>query len=473
MPRGNTGLNETTIQAVRPRSERLAAALAWLANISFILYLVLLLGANSQAASGGPLAWWPLWQLPASDGGWAGVGVVSLLPLLSAVSWLAARGLTGQMKTLAWRPNRVTWPLLCLAALAALSLARQCAHGCSVGNGLRLALLLGHLAWVYLYSLNERPPLFSIIVAAIALQSTIALGQFVAQRDLGLRFLGEPALDPAVAGISVVMRAGERWLRAYGLTAHPNVLAGSLVPLLLALPARGRPPSALLRGIVPFVFGLGGSALLATLSRWALVCFALGLAINGLPSLAAALRPRRPASASPAISRGTWLALLLSSGLFLAVYGDAALGRAVNLETHVESRSLWERERDINIALRLVAENPLSGVGLGQYLPAARQIDAWAEAVHNVPLWLAAELGVGGALIWFWLLLAPVARRGAFSRFAPLTGLWLGFWLLGLFQPAPHPLNDLRSVLLIGLVAALMTLSIQRAAGHDLPNALP
>lgn len=454
MPRDGTGLSETRAAAAPAGSMRLAGALARLARMTFALYLVLLLGANSQAASGGPLAWWPFWPLPASDGEWAAVGVVSLIPLLSATAWLAARGLAGQIRTLDWRPNRVIWPLLCLAALATLSLARQCAGGCPVGDGLRLALLLGHLTWVYLYIVNERPPLFSILIAAIALQSTVALGQFVAQRDLGLRFLGEPPLDPAVAGISVVMRDGERWLRAYGLTAHPNVLAGSLVSLLLALPALGRQPTALRRAIVPFAFALGGAALLATLSRSALACFALGLAVNAWPSLRAALR-RQPAAAA-AISRATWLALLLSGGLFLTIYGDAALGRAMALETPVESRSLWERDRDVRLALRLVAENPVSGVGLGQYLPAARRYDAWAETVHNVPLWLAAELGVAGALIWLWLVLIPVARRGAFGRFAPLTGLWLGFWLLGLLQPAPQPYYELRSALLAGLIAGLV-----------------
>jgi len=58
------------------------------------------------------------------------------------------------------------------------------------------------------------------------------------------------------------------------------------------------------------------------------------------------------------------------------------VGRTAELETPVESRSLWERQRDTGIALRLVAEQPLTGVGLGQYLPAARRYDAWAEVAR-------------------------------------------------------------------------------------------
>lgn len=443
---------------------RLAGVLARLAQITFSLYLVLLLGANSQASSGGPLAWWPLWQLPTSGGDWAGVGVVSLLPPLSAAAWLAARALSGRLRGLVWQPNRVVWPLLALVGLGALNLLWQCGGGCPVGSGLRVALVVAHLAWVYFYTVNERPPLFAIVAAAILLQATVALGQFFVQRDLGLRFLGEPPLDPATPGISVVMRGGERWLRAYGLTAHPNVLAGSLVPLLLMLPVLGRQPTGCRRAIILILTVIGFAALFATMARWAAVCFALGLVINALPSLAPNGQPRPRA----AITRGTWLALALTGALLLAVYGDIVVGRAVELETPVESRSLWERERDGKIAWRLVAEQPLTGVGLGQYLPAARRYDAWAEVAHNVPLWLAAELGVAGALVWLWLLLAPILRRGALGGFAPLTALWLGFWLLGLLQPTPHPLLDLRSALLAGLVAARVARSLSPRA--NLPD---
>ena len=462
MPGGDTGL-KTTKASLAARS-RPAGVLARLAQITFSLYLVLLLGANSQATSGGPLAWWPLWQLPTSGGDWAGVGVVSLLPPLSAAAWLAARARSGRRRALVWLPNRAVWPLLALVGLGVLSLAWQCGGGCPVGSGLRLALVVSHLAWVYLYTVNERPPLFPIVAAAVLLQATVALGQFIAQRDLGLRFLGELPLDPATPGISVVMRGSARWLRAYGLTAHPNVLAGSLAPLLLMLPVLGRPPTGRQKAIALLVTVVGFAALFATLARWAAVCFALGLAINALPALARGGTARHRA----APGRATWLALALTGALLLAVYGDVIVGRTAELETPVESRSLWERQRDTGIALRLVAEQPLTGVGLGQYLPAARRYDAWAEVVHNVPLWLAAELGVAGALVWLWLLLAPVARRGALGRFAPLTALWLGFWLLGLLQPAPHPLLDLRSALLAGLVAALVARS--RPTRADLPD---
>jgi hypothetical protein len=328
---------------------------------------------------------------------------------------------------------------------------------CDPAAAVRLALLLAHLAWVYLYVVNERPPLLIIVAAVILLQSTVALGQFITQRDLGLARLGEPALDPQLAGVSVVMRGSDRWLRAHGLTNHPNILAGTLVPILLMLPvpARGRPPKP--RWVLPLLMALGCAALFATLARWAAVCFALGLGLNLAPWLVAGVRRRRWVVAPFGLSLA--LAAGLAVGLMAVVYGDAVVGRAVALETPVESRSLWERERDTEIAARLLANRPLTGVGLGRYLSHARAIDRWAMTVHNVPLLMGAELGLPGVLLWLVLLVAPVARRGALGRYAPQTALWLGFWLLGLLYPAPQPLLELRSALLVGLLAGLVAVS--------------
>ena len=457
MPGDDTGLSQPPAPPA-PRGTRDASPARWLARLAqatFALYLILLLGANGVAASRGPLAWLPLVRLPAADNAWVLIGVVGLLPLLSVAAWLSERAARGRLRALRWGPRRVVWPLLALAGLGALSLAGQCAGGeCDPTAAARLALLLAHLAWVYVYVVNERPPLLPIVAAVILLQSTVALGQFIAQRELGLALLGEPALDPQLAGVSVVMRGAERWLRAYGLTNHPNVLAGTLVPLLLLLPVLAHDRSLKQRRVLPLLLALGCAALFATLARWAAVCFALGLGLNLVPWLATGLRHRRWTITPFGLSMA--LAVVLAVGLMAVIYGDAVVGRAVALETPVESRSLWERERDTEIAARLLADRPLTGVGLGRYLSHARAVDRWAETVHNIPLLMGAELGLPGVLLWLVLLVAPVARRDALGRHAPLTALWVGFWLLGLLYPAPHPLLELRSVLLTGLTLGLI-----------------
>jgi hypothetical protein len=298
----------------------------------------------------------------------------------------------------------------------------------------------------------------------------------VGQRELGLGFLGELPLDPAVKGVSVVMRGPERWLRGYGLTNHPNTAAGTLVTALLILPLCARRPDDRRRVAAGLVFAFGFAGLLTTLARWAAVCLALGLTIQALPWLRAAAGrrpPRRVAVGRPprhVFATAGVVALLAL--LFLGIYGDAVLGRAVAVDTPVENRSLWERERDTQIAWRLLAAEPWMGVGFGRYVDAARIYDAWADVVHNVPLLWGAELGVAGLLLWGWLVAAPLARRGAFSRYAPYTALWLSFWLLGLLYPAPHPLFELRSALLAGLVAGLVARSAEPADEFAPPSPL-
>lgn len=427
-----------------------------LSFLAFSLYLALLLGTNSLARSGGPVSWFPLWRLPAANNEWQAVGIVGLLPIISITAWVAGRIATRSLGQLSFGWNRVTWPLAGLSAVGLVNSLSCAGAGCNPVAFARLLILLLHLAWIYLYIVNEKPPLFPLVAAVILLQSTVAFGQFALQHDLGLSFLGEARLDPAISGISVVMRGPVRWLRSYGLTAHPNILAGTLVPLLLALPLLYRQASLTQRRLSIILFGAGFVALLTTLSRWGAGCLLLGLIINAIPWARKRLAGRRVAR--PPLVIAVMPALVILAILFVAIYGDAVSGRAVALDSPVESRSLWERNRDISISVQLIRENPLAGVGLGNYVSAAQSFDEWAQIVHNVPLLLGAELGPAGIIAWLWLVVSPILRKGAFTRYAPKTGLWISFWLLGLLYPGPHPLYELRSALLAGLVAGMVAL---------------
>lgn len=440
-----------------------------LAFYCFAIYVILLLGTNSVAEMGGVLTWWPLWRLPAAGNEPVIIGALSLLPPLSAIAWLAARVSDRSWRSLGWGWGRVAWPLAALALVGLLATVRFCRPGsCAPVATFRLLLLLIHLFWIYLYVVNERVDLLPIIAAVIVMQSLVAVGQFVWQRDLGLQFLGESRLDPQVSGISVVMRGTARWLRGYGFATHPNTLAGTVVPLMLALFVIDRNPSPPRRWLAAAVLAIGFTGLLTSLSRWAAICLALGLGLNLWPWLGQRLRARR---VRPPLGWGAWAALAILTLLFLALYGDAVFGRVAHLDTPVEARSIQERSRDTAISLRLIADQPLLGTGLGHYLAAAREYDEWAELVHVVPLRLAAEMGLAALFVWLWLVIAPVLRPGALTQFAPETGLWLAFWSLGLLDLAPNPLVELRSALLVGLVAALVARSGGRAEREPRPMA--
>ena len=68
----------------------------------------------------------------------------------------------------------------------------------------------------------------SIFVGGL-FQSVIAIAQFLHQSDAGLRILGEEVLGLDLAGVAVfINNTGQKIMRAYGTTPHPNILAAYL-----------------------------------------------------------------------------------------------------------------------------------------------------------------------------------------------------------------------------------------------------
>ncbi len=68
-----------------------------------------------------------------------------------------------------------------------------------------------------------------VLISGGLFQSVIAVWQFLGQSDVGLRILGESLLSRDMTGIaSFFNQHGEKVIRAYGTTPHPNVLAAYL-----------------------------------------------------------------------------------------------------------------------------------------------------------------------------------------------------------------------------------------------------
>ena len=76
--------------------------------------------------------------------------------------------------------------------------------------------------------------LYALILGGV-FQAFIAIGQFLKQGDLGLRWLGESVLGPHMTGIaSFYTSVGDKVIRAYGTTPHPNILAAYLFLAIVA-----------------------------------------------------------------------------------------------------------------------------------------------------------------------------------------------------------------------------------------------
>jgi hypothetical protein len=296
-----------------------------------------------------------------------------------------------------------------LAVLAALSALTAEEAGLAVMMAGRLLILF----LLYLAVVRFRPDrrwTAAGLGVMVVIQSVVGLGQFVLQRDWGWQWLGEVALAAAPGGGSIINVGGQSWLRAYGLTPHPNILGGILVGALLILfvcflEANGRQ-----KVIWLMVLGVGTAALLVTYSRAAW----LGGLIGGVVLLAALLKP-----ADLRRRYGRQLAWVMIGGLMVvAVFGisqrDLLLSRLLGVENEsTELRSINERVVLNELSLEIIGQRPLLGVGASHFslavVPPVNQMTAVeAQPVHNVPLLTAAELGVGGGVVWLWLMMAPL-----------------------------------------------------------------
>ncbi|HFQ94708.1 MAG TPA: O-antigen ligase domain-containing protein [Anaerolineae bacterium] len=418
-----------------------AACVSAAACAAFWLFLTLLLLSHASAANPGPFGWRPN-PVIVTKTGWR-IGLLAWLPLLILGGWAYSRTAAPPAQRRAWEWGRrpLTLPLLGLTLLALAHIL--------TGAPLTLAVPLGLFWLVYLFLLNNNRTGWKWVLAIVLVgQSIVAIGQFAGQRPLNLTWLGEAAMDLQTPGTSVVLHNGVNWLRAYGLNSHPNQLGLLLAALLLMLwPFRRAPGRD--RALIWLALGVGLAGLAVSWSRAAWLGLLAGAVVY-------ALAWRRSSRQWPRFSTRHILLLLPLTAvllIFLYTYSDIAANRLFLLDSQLEGWSLYERKRDAAIALQIITQNPVSGAGLGQYQAVAAQSDPAAQIVHNVPLLIAAELGLSGLALWLIFLAAPLLRPGTFSRFAPQTAVWLALIVISLAQPEPH-LFLIKGAALWGLAAA-------------------
>jgi O-antigen ligase len=290
-------------------------------------------------------------------------------------------------------------------------------------HSVRLVLLAG----LYLALLN-RPTEWGWIVAPAgiqaAIQGSVAIAQSLGQGSLGLASLGEYMLDPQWRGVSVVLAEGERVLRAYGLSDHPNILGGSLALTSLILLAASVWAKGNARPWLMAASCLSLIGLLLTFSRAAVLALVLGfgLLMVGVESLMGRRGLVRLASLSGAA------ALTLTP--FVLHYASALstrTGAGGSFEANpLEARALAERATLNRAAGEVFVEHALGGIGLGA-LPLALQAQYPGflysyQPAHFVLLDAAAETGLLGASMYTAVLIVPwiaVAVRWRQGKLSP------------------------------------------------------
>ncbi|SFQ99559.1 O-antigen ligase [Lentzea waywayandensis] len=234
----------------------------------------------------------------------------------------------------------------------------------------------------------------------------------VAAREVPVRAL----LAATVAG-AVVAAAGGLLsvvggsLRATGPLEDPNDLAFFLVaalPLLVALPVKGRSRIVLL--LLGAVLVAGAAATFSRGGGIALACALVWLIVRrGLPVRAVVVTA----------------AVTGVAALVFASTAQAELSRALQEKSHIAGTNADTRMLRWQAASRMLADNPVLGVGPGgfrqEYAAAGHnaEIDEQTPVAHNLFLEVAAELGVPGfALLIGLIAIGFVASERALRRVA-------------------------------------------------------
>ncbi len=408
-----------------------------------IRHLLILAQRSASAAVLIVLPWWQHWiivrrptdAIPFHELTDLSLYLTDALLVVAIAAWLL--GASGRPALPGW----LRWPLLALPLLALALTPAAPDPALALYHTVRLALVtLWALSIAATPWLQRWAP--ACLLTGAALQASIVLLQVIRQQAVGLGFVGEVPLSQQLPGVSVIYAAGVRWLRPYGLTQHPNILAGCLaVALLLALAVVMTHP---LRWRWAWFSGLAltGLALALTFSRSAWVGAALGALLIGSHALLAQPEAQR--------RRLLWRVLtpLLGLSLIFALLTWPILASRLGLTgAGTEARSVNERVVLIVIAWRQFVQAPWPGVGLAQFTHAIVRDNAdllgpyTAQPVHLVPLLAAVELGPAGALLWLWLTWAPL---GAWLRRRPLpaalagpTAALLALIIIGLFEYYP------------------------------------
>jgi O-antigen ligase len=365
------------------------------------------------------------------------------LPDLAMLAALIAWGISRRFKAQPLRlgPAIVWIPLAGLTAVALLSSLGSVDPPLSLYHAFRLCLLF----LFYLFIVNMQISLFAVGFAVGLqgiVQAVVAIPQSLLQHSIGLQLVGEYQLDPAWSGVSIVSDGATRFLRAYGLSDHPNILGGCLafgMIVLLTVYLRAERKNSLIFGIV---FVLLSLALLMTFSRSAWLAFFAGTVFI---------------LALEAKARG-WVSLKSTAVLFVVAilvalpfvaanlnYFGARLNAGNSFEgIRAEAQATDERAYLNRIANQIFTKYPLTGVGMSASPVGIKreygEFPTFYQPPHFALLAVALETGFFGAIFYLLLLCLPwivFSRRAdlrANPRMIGVMGLLLALTVVGFFD---------------------------------------
>ncbi len=317
--------------------------------------------------------------------------------------------------------HSITIFLLIFVVIAGLSIFKATIVAVAVFRFLKLLEYIGLYFYIkYNFKKFELKKTLAVFIGSAFLQALTGIAQSYKQAAVGLRMLGESPIKIDSQGVAVFIVHGIKYLRAYGTTPHPNVLAFVLLGGLFSCFIYGvfYEQYSTKKSILIFsAFGLILWTFMLTFSRTMIgvgsVCLLLGFWIFRQKQIARYFI-------------GLYLAISLT---FCFVYWPQVISR---LSVSYEEEAVQDRLIYNKIALSETRTHFLLGDGIGQSVPAMmkhfRDYPIYVyQPTHNVYLLIVSELGILGFLSIAGFV---VFLHYDFSKYAPNKSFRYLVWII-------------------------------------------
>lgn len=303
--------------------------------------------------------------------------------------------------------------------------------------------MLGVLVFLSLPMVLRREEIVTALAIGSILPVSIGIYQFISQTLPGSVLLGISGRDVIAPGVSVVQFGDERWLRAYGTFAHPNIFGGYLLLTLIVLVLIKKKISTYWYVLISLL----AVTLVFTMSRSAWVSFGVCMLLQLLYT--------------KTLTKATLVAIA-SMGIAAVLVYPVTLTRVTGTSAH-EYWSFEERSAIQDMSLDMIEEHLLLGTGAGNMTRALIERDdtkfGYAyQPVHNVFLLLFVEYGLAGILLIGILLYTGVrmfwAHTDAIYVLIFLPILWFDHYML----------TSLHGMFLLGIGLSMLVLSESKSS---------
>jgi len=255
--------------------------------------------------------------------------------------------------------------------------------------------------------------LAQVFVLSGLFQSIIAIGQFVNQKSLGLRFLFESPLSPEMSGVAKIIVNNLKMIRAYGTFPHPNILAGFLLISIFFFYFiwLNKKHSFVFNSLLIAIYGILIIALGFTFSRTIIFVFLIASFFYFILVFWNTINQTSDTGLFKRIATLFILFIILCSSFLFLAWPEISNRFQFSLtEQSISLRSFYTQ-----ISFLIIQEHPWLGVGLGNFVWQVRQmldlLSAWVhQPVHNIYLLIGSEVGLIGLVIFLMFLFTLIRQ---------------------------------------------------------------